>query len=784
VTNITGTTALTGNTNVTIYDPGAPAYLLVTSGGAVTLTDQLPSITVDSDISGDTQVGITEDSAANAGQVVIDKPASGTNTFKVETTGTGSTAIGFEAASPQSQTTLTINGTDASHNNGLFWVAGDVNAVGAYMGSGAFTNGGYLEVDSNFYATGVSVTGTGSVSNTFQMHVQALTGVGVSFANASGSSFTNAANAILEVDDLAGTAGVGIAIGGAYASGQWLTINNAGDLHADTAIEALTSGVSATPIVHLTNTGTIEGNIDLGIGPFALNGAGSQIINNGQITGSVYLDTNGADLYDSSAGAGQASAVWLGAGTDTVHLGSAGGIVHGGAGSAVITGTTGAMTVYSGTGAETVTGSSAADTFAFGPGLGADVVTNYSAAQGDKIDLTAFTTLQTWSQILPLISQQGSNTVITVGSGSVTLDGVTASSLTAADFNITSGPSVGPGIGGTPTTGNGLIVGTAGSDWLQGGSGNDTLEGLGGSDYLDGGGGLNTSLYTGGYRQYDVVIGLPMTTVGGGPEGGTDDLVNIQRIQFVDGYLATSPTDTAGQVYRLYEAALDRLPDPVGLAGWTHALNDGTSLQSVAAGFVGSQEFQNTYGALSDSAFITLLYNNVLHRAPDPNGLTGWEGYMAEGHTQADVLLGFTESQEDINDSAAAIGQGLWIQDAAAAEVARLYDTVLDRLPDIGGLTGWTNALENGTLTLIQVAQDFVASTEFQNVYGNLTDTQFVTRLYENALHREPDPAGLTGWLGFLAEGNSRTQVVLDFSESQEHINDTAAHINDGIWLA
>jgi hypothetical protein len=47
-------------------------------------------------------------------------------------------------------------------------------------------------------------------------------------------------------------------------------------------------------------------------------------------------------------------------------------------------------------------------------------------------------------------------------------------------------------------------------------------------------------------------------TVTGGPEGGADILANIQRIQFVDGYLAVSPTDTAGQVYRVYEATLGR----------------------------------------------------------------------------------------------------------------------------------------------------------------------------------------------------------------------------------
>jgi hypothetical protein len=347
---------------------------------------------------------------------------------------------------------------------------------------------------------------------------------------------------------------------------------------------------------------------------------------------------------------------------------------------------------------------------------------------------------------------------------------------------ILNGVLAGPGIGGTPTKGNGLINGASGADWLLGGAGNDTLHGGPGSDYLDGGGGLNTALYDGVWRQYTVTLGSP-TTVGGGPEGGIDELVNIQRIQFVDGYLATSPTDTAGQVYRLYEATLGRAPDQEGLTNWVDALNSGASLQTVAAGFVGSAEFQADYGSLSNNAFVTLLYQNVLHRVPDPTGLSNWVNALNTGQdTPAQVVLGFTESQEDINDLSAPVQQGLWVGNADAAEVARLYDTTLGRLPDASGLANWTQQLENGT-ALLQIAQGFVGSSEFQSVYGSLSNSQFVQQLYQNTLHRSADPTGLSNWVSELNSGVSRAQVVVGFSESPEHIGDTAPHIDYGIWV-
>jgi hypothetical protein len=180
-----------------------------------------------------------------------------------------------------------------------------------------------------------------------------------------------------------------------------------------------------------------------------------------------------------------------------------------------------------------------------------------------------------------------------------------------------------------------------------------------------------------------------------------------------------------------------------------------------------------------------LLYANVLHRTPDTAGLNNWVGYLNSGQdTRAQVVLGFSESQEDINDLSAAVQQGLWVGNPAAAEVARLYDTVLNRLPDLSGLTNWTHSLASGA-SLQNVANGFVGSQEFQNVYGPLNNTQFVTQLYANVLHRPPDTAGLNNWVGYLNSGQeTRAQVVVGFSESPEHIANTAAHIDSGIWLA
>ena len=489
---------------------------------------------------------------------------------------------------------------------------------------------------------------------------------------------------------LASTAAVG---GSAVTSGA-VTITNAGVVSSQSGAAVDMSAASGA--VTLTNSGTLSG--DTSLAPAAqiavvLNDQNDTLTNTGTINGAVSFG-GGADTLDShlgtitgvvTLGSGSSTAI-LGAENNTVALAAGTHIVDGGGGTNTVsyasasagvrvsldlpgqaqsTGVgTDSLTHFQvlvgssyadileggGSASTTLTGGLAGDTFVYRSGDGNVTVTDFSHAQGDKVDLSNLGAFFHLGDVIAHATQVGADTVIALGGGSLTLKGVAVGGLAGADF-IYSGPSVGPGIGGSPTTGSGTLNGGSGSDWLQGGAGADTLHGGAGSDYLDGGAGLNTALYDGAYRQYVVTTMDYPTTVAGGPEGGTDDLANIQRIQFVDGYLAVSPTDTAGQVYRLYEAALGRAPDPVGLAGWTHALNAGVSLQTAADGFVGSQEFQQVYGPLTDTQFVTLFYNNTLHRDPDPRGLAGWVTALSQGVTRAQVVLGFSESAEHIAET-------------------------------------------------------------------------------------------------------------------------------------
>ena len=143
---------------------------------------------------------------------------------------------------------------------------------------------------------------------------------------------------------------------------------------------------------------------------------------------------------------------------------------------------------------------------------------------------------------------------------------------------------------------------------------------------------------------------------------GSDTLTNIQRLEFSDTVVAfdSSAGQPTGEVYRLYTAALGRAPDTAGLGYWINALDHGVSLHNVAGGFIESIEFHNNfYGDGSTSTFVTALYHNVLHRAPEKDGFDFWVNSVNHGVSRADVLIGFSESPENVAQTVGLVGQGI-----------------------------------------------------------------------------------------------------------------------------
>jgi hypothetical protein len=81
----------------------------------------------------------------------------------------------------------------------------------------------------------------------------------------------------------------------------------------------------------------------------------------------------------------------------------------------------------------------------------------------------------------------------------------------------------------------------------------------------------------------------------------------------------------------------------------------------VAGSFIASAEFASKYGGLDTAHFVTQLYQNVLHRAPESDGLSFWEGVLdRQTLTRSQVLAEFSESPENQANVIGAIQDGVF----------------------------------------------------------------------------------------------------------------------------
>ena len=112
---------------------------------------------------------------------------------------------------------------------------------------------------------------------------------------------------------------------------------------------------------------------------------------------------------------------------------------------------------------------------------------------------------------------------------------------------------------------------------------------------------------------------------------------------------ATSPQEA--RIRRLYNAFFRRDPDAAGLAYWADQATAGVPLEAIAGAFAQSGEFATTYGPLSDTEFVQLVYRNVLGRDADAGGLTYWTALLAGGTDRGTVMVGFSESAEFIKST-------------------------------------------------------------------------------------------------------------------------------------
>ncbi len=201
---------------------------------------------------------------------------------------------------------------------------------------------------------------------------------------------------------------------------------------------------------------------------------------------------------------------------------------------------------------------------------------------------------------------------------------------------------------------NDWINGNVFDNDLRGGEGDDELEGYAGNDVIDGNGGTDLAYYVGDNSSYTLTISADAITVQDrrADGTGTDTLRNVELVEFYTGderqtldlqQFGGPAALTGAQLesfVELYIAYFNRAPDALGLNFWGTAFANGTSLEEMASLFIDQAETRATYpDGLSNDAFATAVYDNVLGRVPDQDGFDFWVGVLNSGGVGRDQFI-------------------------------------------------------------------------------------------------------------------------------------------------
>lgn len=237
---------------------------------------------------------------------------------------------------------------------------------------------------------------------------------------------------------------------------------------------------------------------------------------------------------------------------------------------------------------------------------------------------------------------------------------------------------------------------------------------------------------------------------------------NSEELQGVEGFVS-----------RLYTQVLGRNSDASGFENWTERLKSYSyTAADTAYGFVFSNEYRGK--KTTDEEYITMLYNVMMDRQPDSNGMENWLSALESGVSRRYILKNFVGSEEFskiCEDFCVERGSITVTEERdkninVTAFVQRLYTGFLGRRADDSGMNRWTGLLLSGQRDACDVINGFIFSKEFLS--NNVSDEDYTDMLYSIILGRESDTAGRENWVSKLRDGYTREYILKGFTESRE----------------
>ena len=189
------------------------------------------------------------------------------------------------------------------------------------------------------------------------------------------------------------------------------------------------------------------------------------------------------------------------------------------------------------------------------------------------------------------------------------------------------------------------VVGTPQADFMLGNAANNTFVGGGSSDTLNGALGVDTAVFSGVLSRYVVTkiqYGV-MVQDTAGPDG-TDTLLDIERLRFIDTAVALDLQGNAGQVAKIIGAVFGKsaLANGALVAAGLRLLDNGMGYEEL-----GATALRET-GKTAHSDVVSLLWVNLFGFTPSREQMAPFIAYLDNGLSVGTLIMQAAEDGSNI----------------------------------------------------------------------------------------------------------------------------------------
>jgi hypothetical protein len=244
------------------------------------------------------------------------------------------------------------------------------------------------------------------------------------------------------------------------------------------------------------------------------------------------------------------------------------------------------------------------------------------------------------------IALQQVNFAAVIGAANVTAQGGMVLSGDAAAQHFT----VAPG-------GSASVFAGGGKDVLSVGAAGQGSSPAAGVTLLHGGSDTDIASFGGARADYDIAFhnGYAIVSSKAAPDVKAM-VVNVEQLQFSDTSVTVQNSADMGLLAGMYQTVLGRQADVMGIEYWANVHQAGASWGSVALSMIASNEHAAGHAGFNGVAAhdVALLYTAIFNRDADASGLAYWTAAMANGTTLEQVASSFVQSVEMVGHQRAA----------------------------------------------------------------------------------------------------------------------------------